>query len=108
MRSLFAGFIGVCVFASGLLAQSDRDFTGTWSLNQGASEIRDFSSPPARMLSVEQTAAALTVHASMEPGVPSNVLVCPLDGSSRKNPIGDSTWNVASKWEGSALLMNII
>jgi len=108
MRSDLFRLGAFCLLAHGLAAQSDRDFSGTWSLNQAASEIRDFSSPPARMLSVEQTGTTLSVHASMEPGVPSTLLVCPLDGSSHKNPVGDSIWNVASKWEGSSLLLNII
>src|SRR5437899_529735 len=89
-------------------AQSDRDFSGIWRLNPSQSDIRDFSSPPARMLSLEQTAVTLTVSASMEPGVPSTTLICPLDGKAKKSKVNDSTWNVVAKWEGTALLLNII
>jgi hypothetical protein len=97
-----------CAFLSSLRAQTVPDFSGTWSLNQARSDVRDFLAPPARMLNVEQSGAAMTVSASVEPGVPPTRLVCPIDGSSKKNQVGDSTWNVASKWEGPALLLNII
>ncbi|MCU1329105.1 MAG: hypothetical protein JWN34_4475, partial [Bryobacterales bacterium] len=97
-----------CAFLSVLRAQTVPDFSGTWSLNQARSDVRDFSAPPARMLNVEQSGALMTVIASVEPGVAPTRLVCPIDGSSKKNPVGDSTWNVASKWEGPALLLNII
>jgi hypothetical protein len=91
-----------------LNAQDSRDFSGIWQLNPARSQIRDFSSPPARMLNVEKSTVAVTVSASMEPGVPSSTFVCPLDGKPRKSQVNATTWNVVSKWEGDALLMNII
>lgn len=94
--------------ATVLFAQADRDFSGVWRLDSGRSQVQDVSVPPARMLSVSQTKEALTVVVSPEPRAASSTVVCPLDGSSKKNPVGDSTWNVVSKWEGSALLMNVI
>jgi hypothetical protein len=97
-----------CLALQSAHAQADRDFAGIWRLNPSQSDIRDFSSPPARMLNLEQTAVSITVSASLEPGVPSTTLICPLDGSSRKNQLNDSTWNVVAKWEGTALLLNII
>ena len=89
-------------------AQSSRDFSGTWTLVPEQSTIRDFSVPPARVLSVDQTAVALAVSASPEPGVAATRVVYPLDGTSQKSRAGESLWNTVSKWEGNALLMNII
>ncbi len=94
--------------ASTALAQAPANFSGSWNLVAAESAIRDFSVPPTRALKVEQTAEAVTVAATPEPGLPMNVMVCPLDGSSRKSRIGEATWNTVSKWEGTALLMNII
>ena len=102
----------VAIFASFLIAsaaaQSSKDFSGTWTLASDESSIRDFSVPPARVLIVDQTAGALTITASLEPGLPTTRVVYPLDGTSQQSSVGDSTWNAVSKWEGSALLMNII
>ncbi len=107
MRTLLVAISASFVIASAS-AQSSRDFSGTWTLASDESAIRDFSVPPARVLNVDQTAGVLSVSASLEPGLPTTRLVYPLDGTSQKSRIGDSTWNAVSKWEGNALLMNII
>jgi hypothetical protein len=102
---------GVCLLACivpCLNAQDSRDFSGIWQLPPPKSEIRDFSSPPARILNVERSPATLTVSASMEPGVPPVTYEFPLDGKPRKSQVNETTWSAVSKWEGDALLVNII
>lgn len=108
MRVSIAVFVCSIALQGVNAQQPDRDFSGTWHLNASQSDVRDFSSPPARILNVEQTDAVMTVSASLEPGVPSTTFICPLDGSSQKSQLNDSTWSVVSKWEGVALLMNVI
>jgi hypothetical protein len=81
--------------------------SGKWRLVRNRSDIRDLSVPPVRFLRLDQSATELSIAMS-EPEGDVGVLVCPLDGSSRKNLIGKATWNVVSKWEGRALLLNII
>lgn len=101
--------LAVLLFAmQAVNAQSDRDLSGIWVLKPAQSDLRDTAIAPARVLNVGQTAAALSWSASAQPGAASTSVTVPLDGKSQKNPVGDSTWNVVAKWEGTALLLNII
>src|SRR5690349_21201320 len=89
-------FVVACVLACGVIrAQTDRDFSGSWQLNRAKSEIRDEPSPALR---VQQSATALSVEAA------GRTFTYPLDGST----VRSGPFSAATKWEGSALLVNIL
>jgi type IV secretion system protein VirB10 len=89
-------------------ALDQRDFSGSWRLNPSRSDIHAPWLLPAGSLRVDQTPAALTLAASeRENGVAADVLY-PLNGSTQKTSVGDFSLSVATKWEGDALLVNLI
>jgi len=83
-------------------AQSNQDFSGTWSLNPARSEIQS-SVPGDAALKVEQNATSMSWSAS----APTPALY-PLDGRTEKRRVGDSDFSTTTKWEGAALLVNTI
>jgi hypothetical protein len=98
----------VLLAAPGFAQAPDRDFTGEWQLNGPPGDIRDNSIIPSGFLHVEQAGATMTVKAAIEEGSPLVTLVYPLDNRTVKTRAGDSTVNIATKWEGAALLVNAI
>jgi len=87
-------------------AQSDQDFSGAWNLNSARSEIQS-SVPGDPALKVEQNAASVTwsggaATSSVNPSI------YPLDGRVEKRRAGDSDFSTTTKWEGAALLVNIV
>ena len=98
MRQFVAGII-LC--ASGLCAQSDAGFSGTWNLNIAKSEVNGLPSPPETVLNVEQDTLALTIA-----GKPASKVSYPLNGQPVRSQTADATIRTTTKWEGSALLVN--
>ncbi len=87
------------------MAQTDRDFSGVWRLDRNRSTLSELPVPAEASFRAEQTATSLNIfHDS-----PNSALefVYPLDGRSEKRD-GDTMTNTATKWEGAALLANII
>jgi hypothetical protein len=96
-----------CLLAAGTaMGQSDRDFSGSWRLDRSRSSINDMSVPAEPSFRAEQNGASLTIHGS-SPDI-ATVFVYPLDGRSEKSQTGKGLTNTATKWEGSALLVNTI
>ena len=90
-------------------AQAERDFSGSWKLNAARSTIRQLPVTPAGFLKVNQSENAVTITMSAEESGPVTVATFSLSyGKSEKSRVGDYTWNSATKWEGSALLVNTI
>src|SRR4051812_45551683 len=85
-------------------AQTDSGFSGTWNLNSKRSDVRGLPTPPEASLKVEQSAKALTVT-GQDAGSP---VVYPLDKTTAKRVAGSSSMSTETKWEGVALLANII
>ncbi|HVW09241.1 MAG TPA: hypothetical protein VHC90_11705 [Bryobacteraceae bacterium] len=83
-------------------AQPERDFSGSWTLDRSHSNIADTSVPADASLRVEQSATSVTATA------PASVSIYPLDGRTRKYQTGDLQKSAVTKWEGDALLVNII
>lgn len=109
MRMFGALLIAVLVNSHNLTAQPEQGLSGSWKLNPARSDIRNMPVPPDPFLKVEESAGALTVAASSQPGGQSSSTVrYPFDGRSVKRRIGDSTMNTATKWEGAALLVNTL
>ncbi|HEY4086854.1 MAG TPA: hypothetical protein VGM43_12995 [Bryobacteraceae bacterium] len=89
-------------------AQSERDFSGPWKLDRSRGSITDNSVPADASIRVEQSAASVTVTADPPNGGPASVSIYPLDGRSQKYRTADLQKSAATKWEGDALLVNII
>src|SRR5260370_28458823 len=89
-------------------AQSDEGFSGLWKFNPARSEVRNLPAPPAPFLKVEQSATALTFFSSSEEGGPSTRSAYRLEGRSEKTRAGNVTIDTVTKWEGDALLVNIL
>jgi type IV secretion system protein VirB10 len=94
--------------ASSAAAQGDRNFSGSWVLDAGRSDIRSVWVVPGGFLRVDQTAAALTLSAAPRDSGPFTDVLYPLNGSSQKSPVGVCVLSVATRWEGDALLVNLI
>jgi hypothetical protein len=101
----------ICGFTL-LAAQSgfaQTDFSGSWKLNTERSDIRAMPVAPAGFVKVEQSANSLTVTMSEREGAPSTVGVLSLTyGKREKSRVGEYAWNSGTKWEGAALLVNIL
>src|SRR5512133_2077796 len=87
----------------GLLAGgNDRDFSGTWTLDEQQSSLRGLPASPGPLLTIDQQGAAFRCT---EAGVSWSFRV---DGSESKYQFHDSNMSSAAKWEGSALLINTL
>jgi type IV secretion system protein VirB10 len=97
----------------GLMALSSQfvlceDFSGPWRLNPAKSQIRSRFDIPSGFLRITQNASIMTVSASTKEGQPSTTVVYPVDGPAEKSQADGLTFSIATKWEGDALLANII
>lgn len=97
----------------GLMALSSQfvlceDFSGAWRLNPAKSQIRGRFDIPSGFLRVTQNASIMTVSASTKDGQPSTTVVYPVAGATEKSQADGVTFSIATKWEGDALLANII
>jgi len=91
-----------------LAAQSN--FSGNWKLNSSLSEMRGLPAPTDPFLKVEQTPTTLSVSASSQQSGPftTTTTTYPLDGTADKRKLGGSSFDTRTKWEGAALLANIL
>ena len=84
-------------------AQPNQDFSGSWKLDRSRStNLGARYVDPQEAFRVDQNATTLTVIAD------TGNSTYPLDARSEKYQTGNLEKNAASKWEGSALLVNII
>lgn len=90
------------------IATAQSNFAGTWKLNSSLSEMRGLPSPADLFLKVEQTAATLSVSASSQQSGPFTTTTYPLDGTADKRKLEGSSFDTRTKWEGAALLANIL
>lgn len=98
-----------CLLAAGnVMAQSARDFSGSWKLDPSRSSLKGMSVAAEPSFRVEQSASSLTIIAGSQDGGPATVSIYPLDGRSEKYQAGNLLKNSATKWEGDALLVNTI
>jgi type IV secretion system protein VirB10 len=79
----------------------DRDFSGKWVLDNAASEVRALGQVESALTVSESDAAMLC---SAGPVGWSYAL----DGGETKTRVGDEQWNSVTKWEGAALLVNVL
>ena len=84
------------------------DFSGSWRLDRSRSKIIDTTIPDVATFRAIQTPASLTLRSGLEEAGSTLLATYPLDGKSVKYRSGDQEMNSATKWEGSALLVNTI
>jgi hypothetical protein len=105
----FALTIAVLSFAVLLSAQEgDRDYSGRWQLNAARSDIHSRFEIPNGFMRVTQTDSTMTVEAAAHEGDAPIGIVYPIAGKPLKSEAGGFTFSIASKYEGSALLANVI
>jgi type IV secretion system protein VirB10 len=80
-------------------ADSDRDFSGKWTLDTGSSRVQNLDIPAEPVLSIVQQETA--IHCSTNASYA-------LDGKETKYRVGGSTYSSAVKWEGNALLIDTL
>jgi type IV secretion system protein VirB10 len=103
-------FCLTCLLAALPAAAQDpaRDFSGAWKLDRSRTHITDTSVPADASIRVEQSATSVTVIAEPPNGGPAAISIYPFDSRSQKYRTGDLQKSAVSKWEGDALLVNII
>lgn len=99
-------FITSAALVIGVL--SGQELSGTWSLNLSRSDIRSLPTPPDPILKIQQRDRVLTVSGATNETGPLTTFEYPLDGSEKKQRVGESTWSTRTKWEGAALLVNTL
>jgi type IV secretion system protein VirB10 len=90
------------------LAVAQSNFSGNWKLNSSLSEMRVLPAPADLFLKVEQSATMLSVSGGSQEGGPFSTVSYPLDGSADKRKFDGSSFDTRTKWEGAALLANIL
>ncbi|MDE3196546.1 MAG: TrbI/VirB10 family protein [Acidobacteriota bacterium] len=89
-----------CLAAFGQIRE--RDFSGSWTLDAKQSEVRTRFDLPVERLVVREQPSLMSVE---EGGA---TIVYPIGAGPKKTLADGLTFNVATKWEGDALLANII
>jgi type IV secretion system protein VirB10 len=79
----------------------DRDFSGKWVLDTGASDFRSLGQLESSLTVSESDAAMLCSTGPLGWSYA-------LDGSETRTRVGDESWNSTTKWEGAALLVNTL
>src|SRR5436305_4446675 len=82
-------------------ANPDRDFSGKWELDQAASRIRAFAEVETSLTISQDDRGILCSNGAAK-------WRYPLDGSETRQRAGSESRNSATKWEGSALLINTL
>ncbi len=81
---------------------SDRDFSGNWTLDRQTGDTAALPARPAAVLTIAQQGSVIRCS---EPGAAWSFRI---DGQESKYRLKDSTMNSLTKWEGSALLINVL
>lgn len=88
-------------------SDSDRDFSGTWILDEQQSDVRALPVAPASVLTV--TLQGVNMHAvESDRTGKSAAWIYRIDGVESRFQAAGARMNSMSKWEGSALLINTI
>lgn len=93
--------------AAGSAADAERDFSGSWKLDASRSEIRSLPTPPAKSLEIKQDEALLRIVCNDDAAAPVSWSYS-TSGRTTKHKIGEASHSSATKWEGTALLVNTI
>ncbi len=93
------------ILAPALAADLDRDFSGTWILDPGQSDMAALGTVAESRLVVTQDDARLRCS---QPGAAGTTWSYDLSGGESKYRIGQESRNSVVKWEGAALLVNTL
>ena len=91
-----------------LCQDADRDFSGAWRLNPARSDIRSRFDIPTGFLRISQNSTTMTVLAAEQEGEQTTNLVYGAAGKSERSQAQGLTFNIVTKWEGTALLASVI
>ena len=89
-------------------ADSDRDFSGVWVLDEKQSDLRSLPIAPEPILTVTVEGSALRCVESDASGKPGASWTYHTDGTATRYQVGAERMNSMTKWEGSALLIDTI
>ena len=110
-RACIIFWVALCVWivspAPVRAANADRDFSGSWNLNTAESQIRALPTPPATLLEIEQDDSLMRIVSRDNPAAPVSWSYS-VTGKTTKHKVGESSYSSATKWEGTALLVNTI
>jgi hypothetical protein len=99
----------IAVSVTGLrAADGDRDFSGTWTLDQRQSDLRSLPAPPGLLLTIAQEGSVIRCVESDGSGKSGAVWTYRTDNTATKYQFGAERMSSLTKWEGSALLTNTI
>jgi hypothetical protein len=90
------------------LATGQSNFSGAWKLNSSLSEMRGLPTPADLFLKVDQTPAVMSVSGGAQETGPFRAATYPLDETADKRKQDGSSFDTRTKWEGAALLANIL
>ena len=99
--------LGVVLACPLLAIDADRDFSGHWVLDAGASNTRSLGVPVEQELNVSQQDVVVSVSVPSPDGKPIEWFYS-LTGAGARYNIGAESHNSIAKWEGAALLINTL
>jgi len=108
MRKFVLALAPLLVFSALSAQDRDRDFSGRWQLNTARSDIRSRFDIPNGFLRITQNDATINVAAANHDGDAPTGIIYPIAGKPLKSQSAGFTFNIATKYEGSALLANVI
>jgi len=89
-------------------ADPDRDFSGTWVLDQKQSDLRPLPAAPGLVLTITQEGSAIRCVEADGNGKSGVSWTYRTDGTAANYQVGPERMSSLTKWEGSALLVNTI
>jgi len=107
MTRLLAVLLACAAFAPLRAVDAERDFSGKWTLDAGASDLSALRVPVERTLAIVQDDFALHCTAALSSG-PAAQFTFALNSSETRWRLGGQQRSSIAKWEGAALLVNTI
>jgi hypothetical protein len=98
----------ILVHAAAPAQDPDRNFTGTWKLDEQRSRIDGLPQAPGPLLRIKHQGLRLQCVSSGRDGGPEDITWLTTDGKAARNKTATRHANSMSKWEGSALLINTL
>jgi type IV secretion system protein VirB10 len=102
-----AAIVAFAAVAPLAAVDADRDFSGRWTLDPQASNIRALPALPERLLVIVQREMAIRCSATGEDGAAAEWSFS-ADGQESRYTLGLERRSAVAKWEGSALLINTL
>lgn len=107
MRTLIVFAVAFLHTSSGF-SQTAPDFHGEWNLDAQRSDIRSLPDPPASFLRIQQSPQNINVFPGRQADPASASIQYPLNGATGKSQVDGLRFSIMTKFEGDALLTNVI